>query len=107
MRLIVSLSPEDMPIFSSPIQWPFTSSYYLVKHIPPASRTDTPLIKVVRIDLDKKTLHSSTTGSASVEFFNGQHDPLKQLGPVEVLGARIDKVDSVVDYGEVVETIST
>jgi len=95
------------PSESSPIQWPFTGSYYLVKHIPPASRTDTPLIKVVRIDLDKKTLHSSTTGSASVEFFNGQRDPLKQLGPVEVLGARIDKVDSIVDYGEVVETIST
>ena len=62
---------------------------------------------MVRIDLDKKTLHSSNTGAATVELFDGQHDPLKQLGPVEVLGARIDKVDSIVDYGEVVETIST
>ena len=46
------------------IQWPFMNSYYLVKHIPPASRTGDPLIQVVRIDLDKKTLYSSTTGTA-------------------------------------------
>ena len=57
--------------------------------------------------MDKKTLHSSATGNASVELFDGKYDPLKQLGPVEVLGARLDKVDSIVDYGEVVETIST
>ncbi len=91
---------------ASKIEWPFMSSYYLVKHIPPASRTGDPLIQVVRIDLDKKTLYSSTTGTATVELFDGQHDPLKQLGPVEVLGARLDKVDSIVDYGEIVETIS-
>jgi acetoacetate decarboxylase len=88
-------------------EWPFAGSYYLVKHIPPASRTDTPLIKVVRIDLDKKTLHSTSTGTATVELFDGKYDPLKQLGPVEVFGARLDKVDSIVDYGEVVEIIST
>ncbi|MBN2334709.1 acetoacetate decarboxylase family protein [Candidatus Bathyarchaeota archaeon] len=91
---------------SPAIQWPFASSYYLVKHIPPASRTGSPLIQVVRIDLDKKTLYSSTTGTATVELFDGQHDPLRQLGPVEILGARLDTMDSIVDYGEVVETIS-
>jgi len=41
-----------------------------------------------------------------VEFFDGPRDPLKQLGPIEVLGARLDTLDSVFDYGEVVETIS-
>ena len=91
---------------SPAVQWPDSSSYYLVKNIPPASRSGSPLIQVVRCDLTKKTLHSTATGSASVELFNGTHDPLKQLGPVEVLGARIDTLDSVFDYGEIVETIS-
>ena len=39
-------------------------------------------------------------------ILDGTNNPLKQLGPVEVLGARMDTLDSVVDYGEIVETIS-
>ena len=100
------MQTDFTPSESPAVKWPATRSYYLVKHIPPASRSGSPLIQVVRLDLDKKTLHSSSTGSAHVEFFDGQRDPLRQLGPVEVLGARLDTMDSVVDYGEVVETIS-
>jgi acetoacetate decarboxylase len=91
---------------SPAVQWPVTSSYYLVKNIPPASRSASPLIQVVRCDLNKKTLYSTSTGSARVELFDGATDPLKQLGPLEVIGARLDTLDSIVDYGEIVETIS-
>ncbi len=87
-------------------EWPDSSNYYLVKHIPPASRSGVPLIQVIRCDLSQKTLHSSVTGTARVEFFDGPRDPLKLLGPLEVLAARLDTLESVFDYGEVVETIS-
>lgn len=107
LRSGVSLIRTEFTRTESPaVKWPDSSSYYLVKHIPSASRSGSPLIQVVRCDLTKKTLHSTATGSASVELFDGPQDPLKQLGPVEVLGARLDTLDSVFDYGEIVETIS-
>ncbi len=87
------------------VEWPDTSNYYLVKHIPPASRSVSPLIQVVRCELSERVIHSSAMGSAQVEFFDGPRDPLKLLGPVEVLAARLDTLDSLFDYGEVVETI--
>ena len=96
---------DDSKEFIPTVEWPDMNYYYLVKHIPPASRSVSALIQVVRLELSELVIHSSTTGSAQVEFFDGPRDPLTHLGPVEVLGATLDSLDLAVDYGEVVATL--
>ncbi len=86
------------------IKWPSMNNY-LLKRVPPASRSGSPVIQLVRVPDPEPVIHSATNGSARVEFFDGPHDHLTQFGPVEVLGATTFVGDLVLDYGELLETI--
>ena len=80
------------------VEWPNMRPVYLVKRIPNASLSVPPLTQLVCVgcgspdggpgsDTNPATTH--TQGMATVQFFDGPHDPLTFFGPVEVLGAKM------------------
>ncbi len=79
------------------VEWPVMLPVYLVKRNPNASPDIPPLTQLVRIGgevppaspppLAPGTVKTDTKGTASVEFFDGPHDPLTFFGPVKVLDA--------------------
>ncbi len=82
------------------IEWPFMFPVYLVKRVPNASLSVPPISQLVRIGgaftpgtpppLAPDTVRTETKGTATVQFFDGPHDPLTFFGPVKVLGARMN-----------------
>ena len=81
------------------VAWPVMFPVYLVKRVPNASFSVPPLTQLVRIgpdtppavppELASGTERTETKGTATVEFFDGHHDPLTFFGPVGVLGAKM------------------
>jgi acetoacetate decarboxylase len=80
------------------VEWPSIIPTYLVKRIPNASPSVPPLTQLVCVGctppgggsapvMPKPT--TETKGFATVQFFDGPHDPLTFLGPVKVLGAKM------------------
>ena len=80
-------------------EWPLMMPVYLVKRIPNASLTIPPLTQLVCIggtpppggkpQLAPGAVRTETVGIATVQFFDGPHDPLTFFGPVKVLGAKM------------------
>jgi acetoacetate decarboxylase len=83
-------------------EWPVMMPTYLVKRIPNASPTVPPLTQLVRIGgaiptggsppLAPNAVKTDTKGTATVQFFDGPHDPLTFFGPVKVLEAKMSIV---------------
>jgi acetoacetate decarboxylase len=81
------------------VEWPAMMPTYLVKRIPNASLKVPPLTQLVCIgcDLPKgsdpfsamASKATNTKGIATVQFFDGPHDPLTFFGPVKVLDAKM------------------
>ncbi len=81
------------------VVWPVMMPVYLVKRIPNASLTVSPLTQLVCIggnippgsgpNLAPNALKTETQGTAVVRFFDGPHDPLTFFGPVKVLDAKM------------------
>ena len=77
------------------LEWPVMLPVYLVKRIPNASPTVPPLTQLVCIgrtgprELAPEAVKTDTNGTATVQFFDGPHDPLTFFGPVEVLDAKM------------------
>jgi acetoacetate decarboxylase len=104
MRTAFSPSHSTRP--STPeVEWPDTTYHYQIRRVPPAARTLSAQVQVIRCEFSELVTHSSVKGSAQVNFFDGPRDPLKHLGPVDVLDASLEHLDFVFDYGEVVETL--
>jgi acetoacetate decarboxylase len=84
------------------VEWPVMMPTYLVKRIPNASPTVPPLTQLVRIGgavptggsppLAPTAVKTDTKGTATVQFFDGPHDPLTFFGPVKVLEAKMSIV---------------
>ena len=80
-------------------EWPDMMPVYLVKRNPNAALSVPPLTQLVCVgctDAPGRELEMSTTGtvtntkgSATVQFFDGPHDPLAFFGPVKVLDAKM------------------
>lgn len=110
----IEFTPSASP---SGITWPSTKPSYFVKRTPNADPTVEPLIQVVCVGCGAPSPrcagYSATTtvvpGTAKVEFFDGPHDPLTFLGPVEVLDAQMSFSQGAgcLDLGTVVDTLST
>ena len=93
VEYIISASVPD-------VEWPVMFPVYLVKRVPNASAAVPPLTQLVRIGgeftpgtpppLTPGSTRTSTAGTATVQFFDGPHDPLSFFGPVKVLGARMN-----------------
>ena len=80
------------------IKWPNIVPTLLVKRVPPASFSIPPLTQLVCVGCNPAPGGANpltppgtkeTKGTATVQFFDGPHDPLKFFGPVKVLGAKM------------------
>jgi acetoacetate decarboxylase len=83
------------------VKWPNMGPTYLVKRIPNASLSVPPLTQLVCVGCNLPPSGGSspampsgdkgkgTKGFATVQFFDGPHDPLTFLGPIKVLDAKM------------------
>jgi len=84
------------------VEWPNMGPVLLVRRVPPASFTSPSFNQIVCVgcnmpenlpDTDNPlvapTGSRETKGTATIEFFDGPHDPLTFLGPIKVLGAKM------------------
>ncbi len=81
------------------IQWPVMMPVYLVKRIPNASPSVPPLTQLVCVGCtppaggvpgpSATAVTTNTKGFATVQFFDGPHDPLTFFGPIKVLAAKM------------------
>jgi acetoacetate decarboxylase len=81
------------------VEWPVMMPTYLVKRIPNASLSVPPLTQLVCVGCTpaassgsgsaKTAVTTNTKGFATVQFFDGPHDPLTFFGPIKVLDARM------------------
>jgi acetoacetate decarboxylase len=81
------------------LAWPAMFPVFLVKRIPNASLSVSPLLQLVCLGgnitpgvvppLSPDAVRTETKGTAAVEFFDGPHDFLTFFGPVRVLGAKM------------------
>lgn len=80
------------------VQWPDMGPTLLVRRIPPASLTTPGIFQIVCVGCNMPQPSGplvaprgteETRGTATVEFFDGPHDPLTFLGPVQVLDAKM------------------
>jgi acetoacetate decarboxylase len=85
------------------VKWPDMGPTYLVKRIPNASPTVPPLTQLVCVGCNLPPRGSNpglppapkgTKGFATVEFFDGPHDPLTFFGPIKVLDAKMSTTES-------------
>ena len=82
------------------VEWPVMRPTYLVKRVPNASPSVLPLTQLVCVGCSTATgdvpgpaptaVTTNTKGFATVQFFDGPHDPLIFFGPTEVLDARMN-----------------
>ncbi len=94
------------------IEWPDMGPTLLVRRIPPASLTTPSMNQIVCVGcsmeenrpeagapLVAQGPREETKGFATVEFFDGPHDPLTFLGPVEVLDAKMSIMKGDTPFG--------
>jgi len=91
------------------VQWPDMGPVYLVKRIPNASPSIPPLTQLVCVgcnlprgsgpDLALTAGTKNTKGFATVQFFDGPHDPLTFLGPIKVLDAKMNIMEGPMTGG--------
>ena len=82
------------------VKWPDMGPTYLVRRIPNASPSTPSLGEIVCVGCNRPKAKASgpleapagteaTKGTATVQFFDGPHDPLTFLGPIKVLDAKM------------------
>jgi acetoacetate decarboxylase len=85
------------------VKWPDMGPTYLVKRIPNASLSVPPLTQLVCVGCNLPSGAASplmppatkgTKGTATVQFFDGPHDPLTFFGPVKVLDAKMNIMEA-------------
>ena len=83
------------------VKWPDMGPTYLVKRIPNASPSVPPLTQLVCVGCNLPSGASfmppatqETKGTATVQFFDGPHDPLTFFGPVKVLDAKMSILEA-------------
>jgi len=85
------------------VKWPDMGPTYLVKRIPNASLSVPPLTQLVCVGCDLPSGASGpvmpqgtkgTKGVATVQFFDGPHDPLTFFGPIKVLDAKMSIIEA-------------
>ncbi len=80
------------------VKWPEMGPVYLVRRIPNASPSTSPLSQIVCVGCNLPKASGplvapagvkDTKGTATVQFFDGPHDPLTFFGPIKVLDAKM------------------
>ncbi len=92
------------------VEWPNMGPSLLVRRIPNASATTKAFYQMVCVGcgtpeapegapLVAPTGAKDTKGTATVQFFDGPHDPLTFLGPVKVLDAKMSILEGRMPFG--------
>jgi acetoacetate decarboxylase len=94
---------------SSPeVKWPEMGPTYLVRRIPNASPSTPSFFQMVCVGcnvpassapLVAPTGAKDTKGTATIQFFDGPHDPLTFLGPIKVLDAKMSIIEGRMPFG--------
>jgi len=84
------------------VKWPEMGPTLLVRRIPNASATTPSFNQLICVGCNAPAAAGplatfagpkDTKGTATVQFFDGPHDPLKFLGPIKVLAAKMSVID--------------
>ena len=91
------------------VKWPDMGPTYLVRRIPNASPSTPSLNQIVCVGCSQPqagggplvapTGAKDTKGFATVQFFDGPHDPLTFLGPIKVLDAKMSIIEGQMPFG--------
>ncbi len=91
------------------VKWPDMGPTYLIRRIPNASPSTPSLNQIVCVGcsqpqagggpLAAPTGTKDTKGFATVQFFDGPHDPLTFLGPLKVLDAKMSIIEGQMPFG--------
>jgi acetoacetate decarboxylase len=91
------------------VKWPDMGPVLLVRRIPPASFSTPSLNQIVCVGcnipeasgspLEARPGLKDTKGFATVQFFDGPHDPLTFLGPTKVLDAKMSIMEGEMPLG--------
>jgi acetoacetate decarboxylase len=91
------------------VKWPDMGPTYLVRRIPNASPSTPSLNQIVCVGCSQPqagggplvapTGTKDTKGFATVQFFDGPHDPLTFLGPLKVLDAKMSIIEGQMPFG--------
>ncbi len=90
------------------VKWPDMGPIYLVRRIPNASPSTPSLNQIVCVGCNRpqaggplvaQSGKKDTKGSATVQFFDGPHDPLTFLGPIKVLDAKMSIMEGTMSGG--------
>jgi acetoacetate decarboxylase len=90
------------------VKWPDMGPTLLVRRIPNASPTTPSLHQMVCVGCNMSQTSAplvapagpkDSKGTATVQFFDGPHDPLTFLGPVKVLDAKMSVIEGRMPFG--------
>jgi len=91
------------------VKWPDMGPVLLVRRIPPASASTPSLNQLVCVGcgtpgtsggpLEAPAGPRDAKGTATIQFFDGPHDPLTFLGPIEVLDAKMTVLEGRMPFG--------
>ncbi len=95
---------------SSPeVKWPNMGPTLLVRRVPNASPTSLSFNQIVCVGCSNMPQASAplvapagpkdSKGTATVQFFDGPHDPLTFLGPIKVLDAKLSVIEGKMPFG--------
>jgi acetoacetate decarboxylase len=78
--------------------------YLQVRHTIGRGGSTTSVTDVISVPVPGVEIAPSRSGVGSLRLFDGVRDPLSILGPVEILGARVDRTEFEFGYGEIVKS---
>ena len=91
------------------VKWPDMGPVLLVRRVPPASASTKSFNQIVCVGcnmpqrdagpLEAQAGQNDTRGFATVNFFDGPHDPLTFLGPLKVLDAKMSIMEGDSPFG--------
>ncbi|UGS36476.1 acetoacetate decarboxylase family protein [Capillimicrobium parvum] len=78
--------------------------YLQVRQVP-ATAGAPARAEVISVDVSEGTTYETRPGTGTLRLHDGPQDALSILGPVEVIGARSDRLDFLFPYGEVIGSV--
>ena len=90
------------------VKWPDMGPVLLVRRIPPASLSTPSIQQMICVGCNVPRAEGplvapagkkDTKGTATVQFFDGPHDPLTFLGPIKVLDAKMSVIEGEMPGG--------
>ncbi len=90
------------------VKWPDMGPVLLVRRVPPASVSTLSFNQIVCVGCNMSEMSGpleapigpkDSKGSATIQFFDGPHDPLTFFGPLEILDAKMTIMEGEMPFG--------